>query len=34
MLKFGQNEVTTKDFYEQRQITDLFRIDINQLGGL
>ena len=27
MLKFGQKEVTTKDFYGQRQITDLFTID-------
>ena len=29
MLKFGQKEVMTKDFYGQRQITDLFTIDIN-----
>ena len=27
MLKFGQKEDTTKDFYGQRQITDLFTID-------
>ena len=26
MLKFGQKEVTTKDFFEQRQIT----IDVNK----
>ena len=31
MLKFGQKEVTTKDFHEQRQITDLFTIDINKV---
>ena len=31
MLKFGQKEVTTKDFYEQRQISDLFMIDVNKL---
>ena len=31
MLKFGPKEVTTKDFYEQRQITDLFLIDVNKV---
>ena len=31
MLKFGQKEVTTKDFYGQRQITDLFTIDENKV---
>ena len=31
MLKFGQKEVTTKDFYGQRQITDIFMIDVNRL---
>ena len=31
MLKFGQKEVTTKVFYGQRQITDLFTIDINKV---
>ena len=31
MLKFSQKEVTTKDFYRQRQITDLFTIDINKV---
>ena len=31
MLKFGQKEVTTKDFYGQRQITDIFMIDINKV---
>ena len=31
MLKFGQKEVTTKDFHGQRQITDLFTIDINRV---
>ena len=28
MLKFGQKEVTTKDFYGQKQITDIFTIDV------
>ena len=31
MLKFSQKEVTTKGFYRQRQITDLFTIDINKV---
>ena len=31
MLKFGQKEVTTKDFYGQRQITDLFTSDKNKV---
>ena len=31
MLKFGQKEVTTKDFYGQRQITDIFATDINRV---
>ena len=31
MLKFGQKEVTTKDFYAQRQITDIFMIDVNRV---
>ena len=31
MLKFGQKEVTTKDFYGQRQITEIFTIDVNKL---
>ena len=31
MLKFGQKEVTTNDFYGQRQITDMFAIDINKV---
>ena len=31
MLKFGQKEVTTKDFYGQRQITDIFTMDVNKL---
>ena len=30
-LKFGQKEVTTKDVYGQRQITDIFTIDVNKL---
>ena len=31
MFKFGQKEVTSKDFYGQRQITDIFTIDVNKL---
>ena len=31
MLKFGQKEVTAKDFYGQRQITDIFTIDLNKM---
>ena len=31
MLKCGQKEVTTKDFYRQRQITDIFTIDVNKV---
>ena len=31
MLKLGQKEVRTRDFYEQRQITDIFTIDINKV---
>ena len=31
MLNFGQKEVTTKDFYGQRQITVIFTIDVNKL---
>ena len=31
MLKFGQKKVKTKDFYGQRQMTDIFTIDINRL---
>ena len=30
MLKFGQKEVTTKDFHGQKQITDQLIIDINK----
>ena len=30
-LKFGQKEVTTKDVYGQRKITDIFTIDVNKL---
>ena len=30
-MKFGQKEVTTKDFYRQIQITNIFTIDINKL---
>ena len=32
MLKFDQKEVTTKEFYGQRQITDTFTIDVNKLA--
>ena len=31
MLKFGQKEVTTKDLYVERQITDIFTIDVKKL---
>ena len=31
MLKFGQKEVTTKDVYGQRQITNIFTIDVNRV---
>ena len=31
MLKFGQKEVTANDFYGQRQITDIFTMDVNKL---
>ena len=31
MLKFGQKEVTTKNFYEQRQITDILTTDVNKV---
>ena len=31
MFKFGQKEVTTKVFYGQRQINDIFTIDVNKL---
>ena len=31
MLKSDQKEVTTKDLYGQRQITDIFKIDVNKV---
>ena len=31
MLKLGQKQVTTKEFYGQRQITDIFAIDVNKV---
>ena len=31
MLKFSQKEVTAKDFYGQRQITDIFTIDLHKV---
>ena len=31
MFKFGQKEVTAKGFYKQRQITDIFTIDMNKV---
>ena len=31
MSKFVKKEVTTKDFYGQRQITDIFTSDINKV---
>ena len=32
MFKFGQKEVTAIDFYGQRQITDIFTIDVNKVS--
>ena len=31
MLKFGQKEVTTKDFYGQRQIDDIFTTNVKMV---
>ena len=31
MFKFGQKEVTDKNFYGLRQITDIFTIDVNKV---
>ena len=31
MLNFSQKEVTSKDFYRQRQITDIFTIYVNRV---
>ena len=31
MFKFGQIEVASKDFYKQRQITDILTIDVNKV---
>ena len=31
MFKFGQIEIAFKDFYRQRQITDIFTINVNKL---
>ena len=31
MLKFCQRKVTAKDFYRQRQVTDIFTIDVNKV---
>ena len=31
MFKFGPKEVTAKEFYRQRQITDIFTIDVNKV---
>ena len=31
MFKAGQKEVTTKDFYGHRQITNIFTTDVNKL---
>ena len=30
-MKFGQTEVTAKDFFRQRQITNIFKINVNKL---
>ena len=31
MVKFGQKEDAVKDFYKQRQITDIFTSDVNKV---
>ena len=31
MFRFGQKEVAAKDFYGQRQITDIFTNDVNKV---
>ena len=31
MFKLGQKEVTAKDFYGQKQITDISTIDVNNV---
>ena len=31
MFKYGQKEVTSKDFYGRSQITDIFTIGVNKL---
>ena len=31
MLKFGKKKVINKDFYGQRQITEIFTIDVNKV---
>ena len=31
MFQFGQKEVTAKGFYRQRQITDIFTIDVKKV---
>ena len=31
MLKLGEKEVTTKDFYGKIQIAGIFRIDVNRV---
>ena len=31
MLKFGQKEVKAKDFHRQRQISDIYTMDVNKL---
>ena len=31
MFKFGQKEVAAKDFYRQRQITDILTINVNRV---
>ena len=31
MFKFGQIEVVSKDFQKQKQITDIFMIDVSKV---
>ena len=30
-FKFGQTEIASKDFYKQKQLTDIFTIDVNKV---
>ena len=30
-LKFGQTDIVSTDFYKQKEITDIFTIDVNKV---